>query len=127
MNTQLACLIAAEVAFIIHSLIKADSLKKDFEKANIPFKFGRDYLGKDFLGITASFLTPFLWLLMFGEVAAKYPAIEGYAICTFALIGGTGSYFFQLFLSRSKKYFRAVIDAKSNIADGKSSDDVPTT
>jgi len=118
MDIQAKCLLAAEGAFLIHSLIKADSIKKKFDLANLPFSFKRDYLGRDYLGILASFLIPGLWLLLFGEVAVAYPKIEAYSICSFALIGGAGSYFFQMILSRATKYVNKITDIKTNIADG---------
>jgi hypothetical protein len=36
----------------------------------------------------------------------------------FALGGAIGSWAFLLFLGRSKKYIRGIVDLKTNIADG---------
>lgn len=59
----------------------------------------------------------FLWYLLFGEAAAKYPKIIDYIRWTFALMGFFGSYIAQKVSNRGKRYINNVIDQKTDIAD----------
>lgn len=101
----------------IHTLMKAQSLKTDMEKANLEFVFSK-YLSKDFLGIAISFLSVFVWLLLQPEVSAKYQGLQNWIRGSYFAIGMMGSYVIQLLLSGSKKWLRKQIDEKTNKADG---------
>jgi len=47
------------------------------------------------------------------------PQFVDYVRIIFALGGAIGSWAFLLFLGKSKKYIRGIVDQKTNIADGK--------
>lgn len=100
----------------IHTLMKAQSLKTDMEKANLEFVFSK-YLNKDFLGIGISFLSVIVWLFLQPEVSTKYPYLQNWVRGSYFAIGMMGSYIIQLFLSGSKKWLRKQIDVKTNKAD----------
>lgn len=106
----------------IHCCVKANSLIIDAQKANINFTV-KDYLNKDSIGIAVSIAMVFLWYLIFGEVAAKYPKIIDFVRTTFGLMGFFGSYIAQKVFSRGKQYINNVIDKKTNIADSVVMDD----
>jgi hypothetical protein len=103
---------------LFHSLLKMSSLAKDSRLANIPFHPVQDYLIKDLFGILASFASVFIWYFLFDEVAAKYPAIEGFTKVSFFVMGAMGSYILQMVLSQAKKKIRNVVDQKTDKADG---------
>lgn len=112
----LILLILGILGVVAHSLIKANSLQKDATVANIKFTLF-DYLNCDWLGISASFIMVLIWILVFGEVGAKYPQILDYVRLSFAGMGFFGSYILQTIFSKGKKYIRTVVDEKTNIAD----------
>jgi len=118
MEKYLIYLLAGLLGVIAHCLFKAKDLITDAEKLNVKFTF-KDYLRVDWFGVSSSLLSVLIWLLVFGEVVAKYPKIIDYVICSFVGWGFLGSYVLQKFFSRGKAYIRNTMDEKSNIADGK--------
>lgn len=123
MNQQLLFLLTGVAGFIFHSLIKLRSLSNDAAAANVPFNAWDGYVKKDIYGILAALFSPFVWLLLFGEIAAQYPALEKFALTSFFVMGALGSYLLQLLLGQAKKQIRKVVDEKTNIADGKTDSD----
>ena len=119
MNQQLIFLLTGIAGFIFHSLIKMKSLQKDSQVANMSFNPVKDYLLKDIYGILAALFSPFVWLLLFGEIAAQYPALEKFTLTSFFVMGALGSYVLQILLSQAKRQIRKVLDEKTNIADAK--------
>ena len=119
MEEKLLFLLVGFLGFIFHSLLKLKSLNDDSRAANLPFNVWRDYVQKDIYGILAAAMAPFVWLLLFGEIAAKYPALHSFALTSFFVMGALGSYLLQLLLGQAKKRIRNVVDEKTNIADGK--------
>lgn len=117
MNHQFLFLLTGIAGFIFHSLLKLKSLNDDSTAANLPFNIYRDYIKKDIYGIIAAFFSPFIWLLLFGEIAAQYPSLEKFALTSFFVMGALGSYILQLLLGKAKKQIRDVVDKKTNIAD----------
>lgn len=109
-------LVAGLLGVIAHCLFKARDLISDSKRLNEKITF-KDYLLTDWFGISASLLSVFIWLLIFGEVGSKYPKIIDYVRCSFTGMGFVGSYVLQKFFSRSKAYIRNVMDEKSNISD----------
>ena len=101
---------------ICHCLMKSDSLSKDAESANIDFSFIQ-YLKADWRGIALSFMSIFIWFLLFEETAKQYPKIEDWIRASFCGMGFFGSYIIQTFSSKAKKVIRNIIDEKTNIAD----------
>ncbi len=114
MNQQLLFLLTGIAGFIFHSLLKLKSLNDSFNDASMPFDVYKDYILKDRWGILAALFSPFIWLLLFGEMAAKYPAIKEFSLTSFFVMGALGSYILQLILGRAKKQIRKVVDDKTN-------------
>lgn len=119
MEFNLTFILAGFGGFLFYSLAKLNSLSKDAQVANMPFNWYDNYVKKDFFGILASFLSIFIWQLMFAEIAAKYPKIEAFAITSFVVMGAIGSWALQLLLGKAKKEIRRVVDYKTDKADGK--------
>lgn len=103
---------------IFHSLLKLNSLKKDALVGNIQFNWWKDYVKKDSVAITMSFLSVGIWYLVFGEVANKYPALDGFRRVSFVAMGAIGSYALQLLLGKAKSQIRQIVDKKTNELDG---------
>lgn len=102
---------------LFHSLIKLNGLLKDAQVGNVPFHPVQDYWVRDFVSIALSLLSVGVWLLLFGEVAEKYPAIKGFTRTSFFVMGAIGSWAIQLGLGRAKNFIRGVVDVKTNKAD----------
>ena len=119
MNQQLIFLLTGTAGFVFHSLIKMKGLQEDARVANMSFSPVKDYLIKDIYGILAAFLSPFVWLILFGEIAAKYPALKEFTLTSFFVMGALGSYVLQLILGQAKNQIRNVVDKKTDIADAK--------
>lgn len=114
MNETLILLLIGFLGVVIHSLMKAQSLQTDAEKANVEFDFKDTYLKKDYLGIIISFLQVLLWLLIVPEVSQKYVWLQNWIRVSFAAVSFLGSYLIQMALSKAKKYIRTEVDIKTN-------------
>lgn len=114
MNKEELILIACGLLGVLfHSVAKCNSLLKDAQVSNINFNWRKDYLYKDYLGITLSVLSVGIWYYIFGEVIASYPSLSAFSRTSFVVMGVIGSYALQLLFSRSKKLIRQQIDAKT--------------
>jgi hypothetical protein len=118
MNESFVLIALSLLGMLTHSLMKMGSLKKDYEVANKAFDWRRDYLYRDYIGISISLISSVAWFFLFGEAAAKFTALEGFTRTSFFIMGGMGSYVTQLAFGASKKYIRKVVDYKTNKADG---------
>ena len=117
-------LAAGLLGLIFVTLAKANSLKKDFAVANQPFIW-RKFWDGEIIGIAMSLVFIILMAITVKEWIGIKPQFENYVTIIFALGGAIGSWTFLLFLGRSKKYIRKVIDEKTNIADGITPNDKP--
>lgn len=117
------CLLIGFLGVFIHCLFKAKSLITDGEKANVKFTV-RDYIEKDWFGISISLTMVIVWLLIFPEVATARPNILNFVRISFGAMGLFGSYIIQSIFSRGKSYIRNIIDKKTNIADNVVLDDI---
>lgn len=117
-NENLILIICGTCGVIFHSLLKLNSLRKDAAVGNIAFDCNRDYVKKDSVAILMSFLSVGIWYLVFGEVANKYPALDGFRRVSFVAMGAVGSYALQLLLGKAKSQIRKVVDKKTNELDG---------
>lgn len=115
-NNTFILLIIGFLGVLIHCLIKANSLLTDASKANVRFTI-KDYIEKDWLGISLSLTVVLIWLLIFPEVASARPNIINFVRISFGAMGLFGSYIIQSIFSRGKTYIRSIIDKKTNIAD----------
>lgn len=118
MNTDIILILAGLAGVLFHCLLKLKSLLDDARAANINFNAVKDYWKRDFVSIALSFLSVGIWFLIFGEVGAKYKAVEDFKITSFVLMGMIGSYLIQYAMSKAKRKVREVIDAKTNTLDG---------
>jgi len=107
---------------IMHCLAKAKSLIDYAKNANVKFSF-KDYLEKDFIAISMSLCSVFLWLLLFPEVGKVRPNILVFTRFSFFAVGLLGSWIVQTFISRAKSYLMNIVDKKTNIADNVVLDD----
>lgn len=109
-------LIYFAVAFLgvfIHCCIKANSLMMDAKRLKVDFTI-KDYLSKDFIGISLSISVIFVWLLIFPEVANVRPNILGFVRVSFFAIGLFGSVIIQAIFNKGKAYIRSKIDDTVN-------------
>lgn len=100
---------AGFLGVFIHCVIKANSLITDARRLKVKFTV-KDYLTKDFLGVSLSIAMIFVWLLIFGEVGLKYPKILDYIRVSFIGMGLFGSVIIQAIFNRGKSYIRNKID-----------------
>lgn len=117
LQDNLFLLASGWLGLLIHSLQKADSLKKDAAVANIDFDLARDYLRRDMLGLIAAALIPLAWMIFRKEIelgwdfAAKFPKLAIF------FVGAVGSYGAQMAFGSARKLIRKAVDIKTNIAD----------
>lgn len=105
------------VAFHILA-IKAPAVKKRTESANLPFKL-IDYLKDDILAISASVITVVIAVFLLDEIIGYNPSFIRYVKFGFVFVGYTGSSLLISILGKFDKSVSAVVDTKTNIADGK--------
>lgn len=108
--------LAAILGLIFVTLAKMSSTKKDFQAAGHEFhasKFFRDELIA--IGMSIAFIL--LMAVTVDEWMNISPKAADYVTCIFGLGGAIGSWAFLLFLGKSKKYIRTVIDIKTNALD----------
>lgn len=118
MDNYYVVTIAGILGVAAHTIIKYMSLQKDAKTANLKLSF-TTFLTNDWPAIVLSFIAIGIWLVAFGEVAAKYPKIKDFTILSFFAMGALGSYIIQLFLSKSKSWIDEKVDKSTNIADNK--------
>lgn len=111
-------LLAGLLGLLFVTLAKASSTKKDFEVANEKFVL-RKFLENELYAICMSVVAILLMAITIQEWVQVSPKVSQYVTIIFALGGAIGSWAFLLFLGKSKKYIRKIVDEKTNIADGK--------
>lgn len=111
-------LIAGVLGFLFITISKMKSLQTDAEKANLKFIYS-EYFKKDLLSIILSFLSIFVWQILFSEISTKYPQLNTFVKCSYFVMGAFGTWFLQTLLSKTKGWIRKVVDEKTNIADNK--------
>jgi hypothetical protein len=102
---------------LLQVTLKINSLKKSAAAANMDFVFLK-YLRDDWPTIAGSFISVFLLALFLPEIVAIKPEALHFARLGFAFIGFTGSSVILMLFSATSKKILAVIDLKTNIADG---------
>lgn len=109
-------LFAGLLGVITHCFCKAKDIIDYAKKANIEFSV-KEYFKKDWFSVSLSIISVLIWLLIWGEVGAKYPKILDFIRFSFILMGFLGSYIIQKLFSKGKSYISDIIDKKTNIAD----------
>ncbi len=117
MNPTLQLILIGELGVLVHSLVKAKNLQKDYFAANETFSFYKDYISKEWLGVILAVISPVVWLFIYKEAAAKWDYITGWTNLTFIMAGMAGSWGLQLLDSKSKKVIRKIVDDKTNELD----------
>lgn len=108
--------LAAILGLIFVTLAKMSSTKKDFEAAGAEFQV-KKFLRDEFIGISMSVVFVLLMSITIDEWVHISPKVADYVTCIFGMGGAIGSWAFLLFLGKSKKYIRTVVDIKTNIVD----------
>lgn len=111
-------LAAGLLGLLFVTLAKASSMKKDFEVANQTFVF-KKFIKDELIAISMSFIVILLMAITIKEWVKVSPKVSDYVTIIFAMGGAIGSWAFLLFLGKSKRYIRKIIDEKTNMADGK--------
>lgn len=106
------------VGLLAAALALAKDLQTDARIANLHFTFG-EYVEREGLGLAISFVAVLGWMLVFPEAARAQPKIVGWLRLSFIVVGGTGTWAFQMLFGTTKKWIRAIVDRKTDIADGK--------
>jgi len=113
------CMLLGLLGVAFHILaIKAPAVKKRTESANLPFKL-IDYLKDDILAISASVITVVIAVFLLDEIIGYNPSFIRYVKFGFVFVGYTGSSLLISILGKFDKSVSAVVDTKTNIADGK--------
>jgi hypothetical protein len=108
--------LAALLGLIFVTLAKMSSTKKDFESAGHTFVTSK-FLRDEFIGLMSSIAFILLMAVTVNEWVAISSKVAAFVTCIFGMGGAIGSWAFLLFLGKSKKYIRTVIDLKTNAFD----------
>ena len=108
--------LAAILGLIFVTLAKMSSTKKDFESAGHEFHINK-FLQDELIAICMSVAFILLMAVTINEWVNVSKKVADYVTCIFGMGGAIGSWAFLLFLGKSKKYIRTVIDIKTNIVD----------
>jgi hypothetical protein len=111
-------LLCGALGLLFVTLAKMSSVQKDFEVANQTFVL-KKFFQREMTGIGMSLVFIAIMAFTVGEWVNFKPIFADYIKLIFVMGGAIGSWAFMLFLGKSKKYIRNVIDVKTNIADGK--------
>ena len=114
-------LLCGLLGLLFVTLAKMSSVQKDFEVANKNFVI-KKFFQREMTGIGMSIVFIIIMAFTVTEWVNFKPIFADYIKLIFVMGGAIGSWAFMLFLGKSKKYIRNVVDIKTNIADGK---DVP--
>lgn len=106
--------IAGFLGVFIHCSIKANSLVTDARRLKVHFTV-KDYLTKDWFGISMSIAMVFVWFLIFGEVGNKYPKILDFIRLSFIGMGLFGSVIIQAVFNKGKSYIREKMNEKAEM------------
>lgn len=118
------CFFVALVGMALQTVLKMKSLQDKARAANLIFKPGA-YFREDWLSITASILTIILFLLFLDNILKWKPTVVDYVKVGFAFVGYTGSDIASRLFGVVNKKINSVIDVKTNIADGVTTNNNP--
>ena len=102
---------------LLQILFKIQNLKKQSAIANHSFSV-KDYFKDDFISIISSFVAVGIAVYVIDELLAAKPSLSEYIKWFFIFVGYTGSSLIQSVLSATSKKINAIIDLKTNLADG---------
>lgn len=110
-------ILAGSLGVLLQILLKIPQLQSRAKAANHSFSL-KDYFKNDWAVILASFVSVAIACVCVDELIAIKPVIAEYIKWFFVFVGFTGSTIIQAVLSVTNKKIMAVIDVKTNIADG---------
>lgn len=110
---ELICFAVAFLGVFLHCGIKANSLMSDAKRLKVDFTL-KDYLTKDYIGISISIAFIFVWFIIFPEVANVRPNLLNFVRLSFFAIGLFGSVIIQAVFNKGKAYIRSKIDDTVN-------------
>ncbi len=109
--------IAGVLGVSLQTLLKISSLKMRAKNANHVFSI-KGYFADDYPTILASVVSVLILIVCIDELLGVRPALAEYIKWLFVFVGFTGSSLIQSVMSVTNKKIMAIIDVKSNIADG---------
>jgi hypothetical protein len=92
------------------------AVQKTAKKANDAMAIV-EYLKSDALSIVLSIISVAVWQLLFGEITAKYPQLEGFTRTSFFAMGAVGSYAIIKALGKAKSSIDGIVDTKTDQLD----------
>lgn len=117
MNTKLIYFLAGSLGMLLQICMKIAKLKSESKAANHTFVF-KDYFRNDWPAILGSLVSVAIAVVCIDELLAAKPGIENYIKWFFVFVGFTGSSIIQSVLSVTSRKIQAIVDLKTNIADG---------
>jgi len=118
MNIEWNYLLPGALGILLHTFaVKLPSLNQKAIKANHPFSVA-EWFKNDWWTIAASFAAVLILIVGLDEAIQLKPAIKDYIKWLFAFVGFTGSSLIQAVFSVMNRKLMAVIDIKTNLADG---------
>jgi hypothetical protein len=109
-------IIAGLLGVVFITVAHMIAVQKTAKKANDSMDIVK-YLKSDALSIILSILSVAVWQLLFGEITAKYPQLEGFTRTSFFAMGAVGSYAIIKALGRAKSSIDGVVDTKTDELD----------
>lgn len=116
-SSTLTYLLAGSLGVLLQICLKVNALKTQSKTANHPFIF-KSYFTDDIFTILGSFITVIIGVICLDEIIGLNAGIEKYVKWFFVFVGFTGSSIIQSAFSVTQKKIQAIIDVKTNIADG---------
>lgn len=119
LQTYLWCFIAGLLGIGLHIwAVKLPNIKAQAKVGNIPFSYSK-YFQDDLPAILSSAITVAIFLVILDELVAFKPAVIPFLKAGFIFVGFTGSSILIALLGKASKRVNNIVDAKTDIADGK--------
>ena len=117
MNNYLIYSLAGALGVVLQICIKVNVLKNNSKTANHAFSY-KEYFKDDLFTIIGSFTTVAIAIICIDEIVGLNSKIAEYVKWFFVFVGYTGSSIIQVAFSVTAKKIQAIVDVKTNIADG---------
>lgn len=109
--------LVGSLGIVLQILAKISDLQKKSKVANHAFEL-KGYFIDDWTTILSSFISVFIAIACIDELLAAKPELANYIKWFFVFVGYTGSTIIQSLLGVTNKKIMAIIDIKTNVADG---------
>lgn len=118
-ETYLFCFACGIIGVLLHIFaLKIPSAKERSKTANLPFSI-KSYLSDDYPAIIASIITVIGCVMVVDEIIGYNPSFMRFIKFGFIFIGYTGSSILISAFGKFDKGINAVVDVKTDKADGK--------